>query len=186
MRRRSGRRRRATTGACTGRATCSSRSTRRSSTSTPTRARSRWSWRCSTRRSPCARSASSARRGYFGNVAIHRVVPDFVVQDGDPRGDGEGGPGLHDARRAQRASVPSRHRRHGARLGPTPAAASSSSRSRRSRISTRVHRDWRGRGGHGRGRSARQGDVIRGVRVWDGKQLKKRGSRGAPLVLRNG
>jgi cyclophilin family peptidyl-prolyl cis-trans isomerase len=26
-------------------------------------------------------------------VAIHRVVPDFVVQDGDPRGDGEGGPG---------------------------------------------------------------------------------------------
>jgi cyclophilin family peptidyl-prolyl cis-trans isomerase len=26
-------------------------------------------------------------------VAIHRLVPDFVVQDGDPRGDGEGGPG---------------------------------------------------------------------------------------------
>jgi cyclophilin family peptidyl-prolyl cis-trans isomerase len=34
-----------------------------------------------------------AREGYFGGVAIHRVVPNFVVQDGDPRGDGEGGPG---------------------------------------------------------------------------------------------
>ena len=34
-----------------------------------------------------------ARQGFFTGVAIHRVVPDFVVQDGDPRGDGEGGPG---------------------------------------------------------------------------------------------
>jgi cyclophilin family peptidyl-prolyl cis-trans isomerase/HEAT repeat protein len=34
-----------------------------------------------------------ARKGFFNDVAIHRVVPDFVVQDGDPRGDGEGGPG---------------------------------------------------------------------------------------------
>ena len=34
-----------------------------------------------------------ARMGFFNGVAIHRVVPDFVVQDGDPRGDGEGGPG---------------------------------------------------------------------------------------------
>jgi cyclophilin family peptidyl-prolyl cis-trans isomerase/HEAT repeat protein len=34
-----------------------------------------------------------ARKGFFNNVAIHRVVPDFVVQGGDPRGDGEGGPG---------------------------------------------------------------------------------------------
>lgn len=34
-----------------------------------------------------------ARRGFFNGIAIHRVVPDFVVQAGDPRGDGEGGPG---------------------------------------------------------------------------------------------
>ena len=33
------------------------------------------------------------RNGYFRGVQLHRVVPDFVVQDGDPRGDGEGGPG---------------------------------------------------------------------------------------------
>ena len=34
-----------------------------------------------------------ARAGFYNGVAIHRVVPDFVVQHGDPRGDGEGGPG---------------------------------------------------------------------------------------------
>ncbi|MBI2188196.1 MAG: HEAT repeat domain-containing protein [Acidobacteria bacterium] len=34
-----------------------------------------------------------ARKKFFDGVAIHRVVPDFVVQDGDPRGDSEGGPG---------------------------------------------------------------------------------------------
>jgi cyclophilin family peptidyl-prolyl cis-trans isomerase len=34
-----------------------------------------------------------ARDGFYDGMAIHRVVPDFVVQAGDPRGDGEGGPG---------------------------------------------------------------------------------------------
>ncbi len=34
-----------------------------------------------------------AQRGYYRNVTIHRVVPNFVIQDGDPRGDGNGGPG---------------------------------------------------------------------------------------------
>ncbi len=34
-----------------------------------------------------------ARRGWFNGHSFHRVVANFVVQDGDPRGDGEGGPG---------------------------------------------------------------------------------------------
>jgi cyclophilin family peptidyl-prolyl cis-trans isomerase/HEAT repeat protein len=34
-----------------------------------------------------------ARKGFFNGLQVHRVVPNFVVQDGDPRGDGEGGPG---------------------------------------------------------------------------------------------
>ena len=34
-----------------------------------------------------------ARKGFFDGIAMHRVVPDFVVQGGDPRGDGEGSPG---------------------------------------------------------------------------------------------
>jgi cyclophilin family peptidyl-prolyl cis-trans isomerase len=34
-----------------------------------------------------------ARRSYYRGITIHRVVPNFVIQDGDPRGDGNGGPG---------------------------------------------------------------------------------------------
>lgn len=34
-----------------------------------------------------------ARRGYFNGQTIPRVVPNFVVQAGDPRGDQSGGPG---------------------------------------------------------------------------------------------
>jgi cyclophilin family peptidyl-prolyl cis-trans isomerase len=34
-----------------------------------------------------------ARKGFYDGVAVHRLVPDFVMQHGDPRGDGEGGPG---------------------------------------------------------------------------------------------
>lgn len=33
-------------------------------------------------------------RHYFDGCRWHRVVPNFVVQDGDPRGDGWGGPGF--------------------------------------------------------------------------------------------
>jgi cyclophilin family peptidyl-prolyl cis-trans isomerase/HEAT repeat protein len=34
-----------------------------------------------------------AKRKYFDGITMHRVVPNFVMQDGDPRGDGNGGPG---------------------------------------------------------------------------------------------
>jgi cyclophilin family peptidyl-prolyl cis-trans isomerase len=34
-----------------------------------------------------------ARKGFFNGLDVHRVVANFVVQYGDPRGDGEGGPG---------------------------------------------------------------------------------------------
>jgi cyclophilin family peptidyl-prolyl cis-trans isomerase len=32
-------------------------------------------------------------RGFYQNILFHRVVSDFVIQAGDPRGDGWGGPG---------------------------------------------------------------------------------------------
>jgi cyclophilin family peptidyl-prolyl cis-trans isomerase/HEAT repeat protein len=34
-----------------------------------------------------------ARSGYYRGTRFHRVVPNFVAQDGDPRDDGNGGPG---------------------------------------------------------------------------------------------
>ena len=36
---------------------------------------------------------SLAGKEYFDGAPVHRVVPDFVVQDGDPTGTGNGGPG---------------------------------------------------------------------------------------------
>lgn len=34
-----------------------------------------------------------ARSGYYDGTTFHRVIPDFVVQGGDPTGSGAGGPG---------------------------------------------------------------------------------------------
>ncbi len=36
---------------------------------------------------------SLARSGYYRNTRFHRVVPNFVIQDGDPEDTGNGGPG---------------------------------------------------------------------------------------------
>ncbi len=34
-----------------------------------------------------------AKKGYYDGVTFHRIVPGFVIQGGDPQGNGMGGPG---------------------------------------------------------------------------------------------
>jgi peptidyl-prolyl cis-trans isomerase-like 1 len=43
----------------------------------------------------CKNFETLAERGYYNNVLIHRIIPDFMVQTGDPTGTGRGGASIY-------------------------------------------------------------------------------------------
>ncbi len=53
----------------------------------------RVSLQCPSTPMTCLNFLQLTNQGFYDGLEFHRVVPDFVVQGGDPRGDGWGGPG---------------------------------------------------------------------------------------------
>ena len=43
----------------------------------------------------CRNFASLARRGYYNDVIFHRIIPNFMLQTGDPTGTGRGGSSIY-------------------------------------------------------------------------------------------
>jgi len=119
-----------------------------------------------------------ARKGYFNGLSVHRVVPDFVMQDGDPRGDGEGGPGYSirdefNQRPYVRGTV-------GMALDPWPDTGGSQyfiTHSPQPHLDARYTVFGRIIGGMDVVDQIQQWDVIRRVRIWDGQTMSTTGAR---------
>lgn len=109
-----------------------------------------------------------ARKGYFNGMRIHRVVPNFVMQAGDDRGDGAGGPGY--SLRDELSPIPYRRGTVGMALDGKDSGGSQFFMT----VSPQPHLD---------GKYAVFGEVVRGmelvdlltlwdvierIRVWDG------------------
>lgn len=113
-----------------------------------------------------------ARRGFFNGAGIHRVVPDFVIQDGDPRGDGEGGPGY--TIRDELNERPYLRGTVGMALDSWPDTGGSQffiTQSPQPHLDAKYTVFGRVISGMDVVDQIQQGDVIRAVRVWDGQTM---------------
>jgi len=110
-----------------------------------------------------------ARAGFFNGMAVHRLVPNFVIQTGDPRGDGAGGPGY--TLRDELSALPYLRGTVGMALEWRETGGSQFFIT----VSPQPHLDAKytvfGRVVSGQEILDRvsQGDVIERVRIWDGK-----------------
>ncbi|KAI6249270.1 Peptidyl-prolyl cis-trans isomerase-like 1 [Erysiphe necator] len=43
----------------------------------------------------CTNFESLASRGYYNNIIFHRIIPNFIIQTGDPTGTGRGGESIY-------------------------------------------------------------------------------------------
>jgi cyclophilin family peptidyl-prolyl cis-trans isomerase/HEAT repeat protein len=112
-----------------------------------------------------------ARRGFFNGLTFHRVVPDFVVQGGDPRGDGEGGPGY--TMRNEISELPYLRGTVGIALDWADTGGSQFfiTHSPQPHLDAKYTVFGRVIAGMDVVDKIQQGDVIRRVRVWDGQQV---------------
>jgi cyclophilin family peptidyl-prolyl cis-trans isomerase len=116
-----------------------------------------------------------ARKGYFNGLSVHRVVPDFVVQDGDPRGDGEGGPGY--SIRDELNQRPYLRGTVGMALDPWPDTGGSQyfiTHSPQPHLDAKYTVFGRVIAGMDVVDKIQQWDVIRSVRIWDGQTMTSR------------
>ena len=116
-----------------------------------------------------------ARKGYFNGLSVHRVVPDFVIQDGDPRGDGEGGPGY--SIRDELNERPYLRGTVGMALESWPDTGASQyfiAHSPQPHLDAKYTVFGRVIAGMDVVDRIQQWDVIRQVRVWDGQTMTER------------
>lgn len=116
-----------------------------------------------------------ARKGYFNGLSVHRVVPGFVIQDGDPRGDGEGGPGY--SIRDELNERPYLRGTVGMALDPWPDTGGSQyfiAHSPQPQLDAKYTVLGRVVAGMDVVDEIQQWDVIRQVRVWDGQAMTSR------------
>ena len=116
-----------------------------------------------------------ARKGFFNGLSVHRVVPDFVIQDGDPRGDGEGGPGY--SIRDELNERPYLRGTVGMALDPWPDTGGSQyfiAHSPQPHLDAKYTVFGRVIAGMEVVDQIQQWDVIRAVRIWDGVAMTSR------------
>ena len=112
-----------------------------------------------------------ARKGFFNGLTIHRVVPNFVMQDGDSRGDGEGGPGY--TIRDELNERPYLRGTVGMALDWADTGGSQFfiTHSPQPHLDAKYTAFGRVSGGMEVVDQIQQGDVVRRVRVWDGDRM---------------